>query len=74
MAYFANRQAPLRSAFCLLPVCCRLANPKRRDDAKVVGALVMKMLQYFEKQTGAPKACLVWSGLWVLDQAASVTR
>lgn len=30
----------------------RITSPKRKDDAKVVGALLMKMLQYFEKQTG----------------------
>lgn len=31
---------------------CRLTSPKRKDDVKMVGALVYKMLQSLEKETG----------------------
>ncbi len=31
---------------------CRLTNPKRKDDVKMVGALVYKMLQSLEAETG----------------------
>lgn len=31
---------------------CRITAPKRKDDVKVVAALVLSMLKYFEKQTG----------------------
>lgn len=35
-----------------LPVPHRLTSPKRRDDVKMVGALVYKMLQSLERETG----------------------
>lgn len=37
----------------LLPLLPRrLTSPQRRDDAKFVGALVFKMLQFMETETG----------------------